>query len=121
MTSPILHKLRSLFIPSRELVTEEVLLGVPRSPKWRKLKLEYQSQFPTCAACGTKRCINIHHILPVWKFPHLELVWENLISLCDEGEHNCHLHLGHLHNFKSYNPDIVEHAKLMLAAVLARP
>ena len=47
-------------------------------------------------------------------FPQLELDPNNLITLC-MGKLECHLQLGHLGNFKFYNPNIRKDAAIVLA------
>ena len=78
--------------------------GVPRSPQWPKVRAAYIAKFPTCAVCGTKKELNVHHKQPYHLFPELELVESNLITLCNHSLH--HITFGHLGTFMSYNKDI---------------
>jgi 5-methylcytosine-specific restriction protein A len=82
-----------------------------RSSHWPKVRAEYLEQHPTCEVCGATEKLNVHHILPFHLHPQLELDPDNLITLCeDEAYVNCHLFVGHLANFRGYNPDVVKDA-----------
>jgi len=91
--------------------------SAPRSPQWPRLRADWLLLHPTCAACGTKKDPEVHHIAPVWLFPSHELDLQNLITLCGNG---CHLTWGHLHNYRSWNPTVVVDAAAFLAKVQAR-
>ena len=55
---------------------------------------------PVCQACGSPDEPEVHHLDPVsWK-PERELDPDNLITLC----RRCHLLLGHLNDWESFNP-----------------
>lgn len=105
--------------------------GVDRSSKWNGVRKTFLKTSPYCAACkaprGWKKLLHhgkaliglkpvqVHHQIPFHLCvnlgrPDLELDLRNLISLCEAGEGH-HLVLGHLNDFKSYNPHILEHAK----------
>ena len=71
-----------------------------RSPQWRKIEETHLSQHPTCAFCGGKEGINVHHVLPFELFPDYELQPDNLITLC--AKH--HLDRGHLGRWDWFNP-----------------
>jgi len=77
------------------------LFGAQRNPKWRNLRNQFIKVHPKCEVCGKKGKI-VHHILPVHKFPALELEEENLISVCRE----CHFSFCHFFSWWSYNKDI---------------
>ena len=81
-----------------------------RAPGWSKVRNEYLKKNNRCASCGTTNDLEVHHIKPVHIFPDLELEENNLITLCSK---KCHLLLGHLVNFKSWNPDVIEDCKKM--------
>ena len=70
---------------------------------------------PTCAACGSNKRLQVHHIQPFHLYPELELEPTNLITLCmDISE--CHLLLGHGDNFRMFNPDILNDINLFINA-----
>ena len=78
-----------------------------RSPQWRSIQHKYLKENPTCASCGSKKHLQVHHIQPYHLYPQLELTSSNLITLCMDA-HECHLLIGHGDNFKAYNPNVVE-------------
>lgn len=83
-----------------------------RSTHWPKVRGEHLAQHPACEVCGhAGEKVNVHHILPFHLHPDLELDPNNLITLCED-EHfvNCHLFLGHLGNFKGWNPAVTTDA-----------
>lgn len=86
-----------------------------RSPLWDKVRDAHVLQNPVCAACGSNKRLQVHHIQPFHLNPELELDPNNFISLCMD-IHECHLNLGHGDNFKCYNPDIKKHCFLFLSA-----
>ena len=79
--------------------------GVKRSPHWRTVEKHFLESHGTCAACGGKEKLNVHHISPFHLFPERELDPNNLITLC-MGKLECHFHLGHGKNFKMYVPNV---------------
>lgn len=93
-----------------EIAHEDTQAGKPsvlRSPHWpgvRHLHLQLQ---PTCQWCGSAEHPAVHHIRPFHLHPELELEASNLITLCEhEGGLECHLHHGHLGNWKDFNAKI---------------
>lgn len=80
--------------------------GAKRSSKWAKVRETHLKANPTCACCGGKEKLEVHHIQPFHLRPELELEPSNLITLCESGKHglNCHLLMGHLGNWKTWNP-----------------
>jgi 5-methylcytosine-specific restriction protein A len=90
-----------------------------RSGHWNSVKKAFLRQHAKCAACGKAGKhvkLNVHHQIPfhyvtVVGRPELELETENLITLCVEHDDQHHLLLGHLDNFKSYNPDVLTDVK----------
>lgn len=97
--------------------------GVPRSPKWAGVRAGHLKQFPACAACGSRKCVEVHHVVPV-SWPggkELELDPANLLTLCESKTMNCHLWIGHLGDFRSRNPNAVADAAAVLAKVRGRP
>lgn len=90
-------------------VVREVQKTHLRSPEWRTVRDAHLAEFGECAACGSKKSLQVHHIKPFHLHPELELESSNLITLCME-EWNCHLSLGHGGSFRSYNPNITSDA-----------
>lgn len=88
--------------------------AVKRIAGWAKASKAHLKLYPACACCGNKDLNNliVHHIEPVWVNPARELDPENLITLCEASERlpgfNCHLSVGHLGNWRLWNPRVVE-------------
>ena len=83
-----------------------------RSPKWSRVRAAHLKDNPTCAVCGTKHKIEVHHILPFHLFPEQELNPANLITLCENSDYGiiCHLLVGHLGDYKNLNRNVREDA-----------
>ena len=89
-------------------VPQQPMLGELRSPHWTKTRTEHLLIEPACMICGTKKNLNVHHIKPYHKWPKLELVQKNLITLCETPGQNHHFILGHLRDWSSWNEHIRE-------------
>jgi hypothetical protein len=87
--------------------------SVKRSSKWPGVKNKHLKLNSTCAACGTKNDLEVHHKKPYHLHPELELDPNNLITLCMENL--CHIDIGHGDSFKAYNPNVAEDASTVLA------
>jgi hypothetical protein len=81
--------------------------GTPRSSAWPKLRAQYLERWNWCAACGRRDNLEAHHIVPFHAAPERELDHENLLTLCRT---SCHLVFGHLGDWKSHNPEVVQDA-----------
>lgn len=91
----------------------DALHTVKRSSKWPRVKNKHLKLNSTCAACGTKNDLEVHHKKPYHLHPELELDPNNLITLCMENL--CHIDIGHGDSFKAYNPNVAEDASIVLA------
>jgi len=98
-----------------EEVTGFVPVGGDRSSHWPTVREEFAIEHPDCAACGTRECLNVHHVVPFHDEPKLELDPNNLITLCREH----HFRIGHdpdgmagpeKPNWKLSNPNVREEA-----------
>jgi len=89
-----------------------------RSSGWTKLRKQYLSKFPKCAACGRSSKVEVHHIIPVHVDSDKELDPDNLITLCDDP---CHLLFGHLMHYKSWNENVVQDCAMFYNKILNRP
>lgn len=96
--------------------------SVPRSGHWPTVRKKHLVDHPNCALCGSNKKIEVHHIKPFHLHPDLELDPTNLITLCESGSNGviCHLLFGHLGNFKSINPNVVEDVALWATRIEAR-
>lgn len=92
-----------------------------RSPRWPAVRAEHLAKFPTCAACGTREHLEVHHKQPFHLHPDLELEPTNLITLCESPSHNCHEIFGHLLDWKSFNRMVEMDAAVYLRKVQNRP
>jgi len=99
------------------ILKEDVIKGKPaiaRSPKWDSVRKRHLKNNPDCAACGSTKNVQVHHIRPFHLFPQLELEPSNFITLCEtdmDGKNNVnenhHLHLGHNGNFHNNNDKVL--------------
>lgn len=103
--------------------------GLQRSPKWRAAARRFLSVDPFCACCGGRVGVQVHHRWPFHDCvlagrPDLELDAHNFIALCetddDDRTDNCHLYLGHLGDWRSYNPDVVVDTKRCMSLSRAK-
>jgi hypothetical protein len=94
-----------------------------RSSKWPEVRAKHLQAHPTCAVCGGKEKLEVHHKLPFHLTPALELDPENLITLCEsnKGGVNCHLFFGHLGNFRSYNASVEQDVTGWPGKIKGRP
>src|SRR3990167_1179028 len=99
--------------------TSPLLGGAGRSTKWPSVRKAFLAGHPYCEVCGGNKKISIHHKKPFHLFPELELLPNNLISLCEKK--GCHLRFGHLYSFLSYNPDIEADASDWYLKIKTRP
>lgn len=99
-------------VKSRARIERQKAQGQKRSAKWPSVRKEHLRTHGTCAVCGGKQKLNVHHILPFHLDRQKELDAENLITLCEGNSTiNCHLRFGHWGNFaRKYNPCIREDA-----------
>jgi 5-methylcytosine-specific restriction enzyme A len=90
-------------------------IGKPkRSGQWRTVEKKFLEQHNSCAACGGKKNLQVHHEKPFHLAPKDELNTDNLITLCMSFGRECHLQIGHLGSFRRYNPNVKEDAEKAL-------
>ena len=90
-------------------------MSVPRSPQWGRVRAEHLERFPSCAACGTAKDLDVHHVQCFSRHPQLELDPDNLITLCSW--RNCHVRIGHSFLWSATNPHVVEDAARQLSRI----
>lgn len=96
----------------KDVIQGKANIGTKRSSKWPTVRRKHLEKFPTCAVCGGRDKIEVHHIQPFHAKPELELDPSNLISLCESKSFGivCHVLVGHCGNYKKINPDVVKDA-----------
>ena len=94
-----------------------------RSSHWASVRAQHLKNNPCCAVCGGTEKLEVHHIKPFHLHPDLELLPANLITLCEanHGGMNCHLAVGHLGNYRSFNVDVQTDAKTWAQKITNRP
>ena len=90
-----------------------------RSTRWPRVRREHLASEPRCAVCGGDKDLEVHHVVPFHVNKRLELDDANLITLCNFLR--CHLLIGHLGSWRSWNVKVRDMAKGILAAVEKRP
>jgi len=82
--------------------------GARRSSRWTKARKRHLEKNPRCEVCGSKKALEVHHVIPFSIAPDLELDPSNFISLCENKKYgiNCHLLLGHLGNYRRFNASV---------------
>ena len=99
----------------------EKLGGLQRSSKWPKVRDDFLKG-KVCEVCGRKNKLELHHIIPFWKKPELELSESNLIILCDGFRtRRDHLYFGHLGSWKSWNENVKADVKIWQIKIEKRP
>lgn len=84
-----------------------------RSKHWHTVEREHLAKEPACVICGTTEKVQVHHTLPPFDYceaigrPDLELDERNLFTLCEIPGVDHHILIGHLDDFKSWNPDFM--------------
>ena len=75
--------------------------------KWLNVQREKRRLNPRCQVCGSDVKLQIHHIIPTSVDYSKVYDLANLVTLCG-GHRNCHLVHGHLGNYNSHNPNILD-------------
>lgn len=91
-----------------------------RSPKWAAFSKKFL-RGKCCAVCGRSDQVVPHHKKPYHLYPELELDETNLIPLCEGRTVNCHLAVGHLFRWASWNETVESDAAYIRQKVEARP
>jgi 5-methylcytosine-specific restriction protein A len=84
----------------------------PRSPRWPSVRAAHLRAHPTCAACGSRDELEVHHVVPYHVDRSRELDPSNLLTLCATPCHRVH---GHLMSWKRWNVSAVADAAAYLA------
>lgn len=96
-----------------DLIQGKIKVGERRDPQWQKVRNIHLRAHPFCAVCKSTTKLEVHHINPFHLYPEQELDPNNLITLCETATHGvvCHLLVGHLGNYRSFNDNVVADAK----------
>jgi 5-methylcytosine-specific restriction protein A len=70
---------------------------------------------------GGKDHLEVHHVRPFHLNPALELLPTNFITLCESPGRDCHCAIGHLMDWKAFNPTVRMDAAWMLSKIKHRP
>lgn len=95
--------------------------GKKRSSLWPHVRRGFLKSHGVCEACGSTRKLEVHHVQPFHLRPDLELDPSNLITLCEAKDRDCHLRLGHLLSWQSYNVSVRADAAHFRQEVESRP
>jgi 5-methylcytosine-specific restriction enzyme A len=114
----MLERIISALFGSSESLAESPFCAIPRASAWPHERDEYLKENPMCVCCGG-RAETVHHILPVHLYPEKELVRSNYRSVCNK--HCCHQMIGHLGDFRSWNPEFDDDAEAMRNRIKNRP
>jgi len=77
----------------------------PRSAHWPAYRRAWLAAHNFCRACGLTDKLEVHHKKPFHLHPELELDPTNYITLCESAT-ECHLKIGHLDDWHSFNPNV---------------
>ena len=102
--------MRETYYHVSDRITGRVPKGLKRSGQWPTIRKKFLKKNSSCELCLGKTKLQVHHIIPFNIRPDLELVEENLITLCTRKKYgvNCHLLVGHLGNYRSMNINCLE-------------
>ena len=100
----------------KDVLQGKAPLNAKRSTHWPTVRKNFLKLNPSCAACGDTAKLEVHHKMPFHLDPSLELDPNNLITLCESDSYGiiCHLYIGHLGNYKKFNPNVTEDAASVL-------
>ena len=101
-----LSTLNTWWLDATDRIQNRAPKGAKRSPKWAAVRDAHLKKHPRCACCGGTKKLRVHHLEPFHVSPAKELDPDNLLTLCEAGKYgiNCHLLVGHLGNWRRWNP-----------------
>lgn len=96
-----------------------VAAGQQRSSNWPAFLREHL-RGKVCCVCGATDGLTLHHVVPVSVDASRELDPTNVVPICDDSStKRCHIMIGHLGDWRRWNPDVRQHAATLLAARVA--
>jgi len=116
-------KSRALTLHKLHLKQGKFPHGQQRSDRWPTFRKRWLEKHGSCVVCGATKDLEVHHKFPFHLDPQGELDESNFITLCEsKGDGlNCHLAVGHLGSFKSYNKHVVNDAAFWAQRIKERP
>lgn len=87
--------------------------NLKRSPHWPAVERAFRKDHPVCACGGGKSKLQVHHALIPFHYailmgrPDLELDERNLLTISADPDLEYHILIGHLDNYKTWNPDVL--------------
>lgn len=84
-----------------------------RSTKWPAARKNHLKIQPACMVCGHTLMVQVHHKKPFHLYPELELEESNFITLCECSPGDHHLWIGHLGDWKKFNPYVEADARVL--------
>lgn len=107
----------------KDVVQGKADIGDKRSPQWETVRKNFLKANATCAVCGGRNVLEVHHKQSFHDHPELELDPSNLITLCESKSHGvtCHLFFGHLGNYKSINVNVEADVQIWCDKLKNRP
>ncbi len=87
--------------------------NLKRSAHWPAVERGFRKDHPVCECGGGTRALQIHHALIPFHFaillgrPDLELDPRNLLTISADPALEYHVLIGHLDNYKSWNPNVL--------------
>ena len=92
--------------------------GKDRSADWFQVRRGHLKRQPDCQVCGGRKKLEVHHIIPFWVAPELELEPDNLITLCDGRKYaRCHYLFGHFGDYKKWNENVKQDASYFMKRI----
>lgn len=109
------------FVPHESFYHYKMVLSLepPRSDHWPTVRKHFVEANPTCAACGSDKHLQVHHVIPFHIDGKMELDPSNFITLCmnDTPLQRCHFEVGHHGNWKNVVPTVREDAAKKLKSI----
>ena len=106
----------------KDIIQGKAKIRDSRSSKWATIRKKHLKNQPKCAVCAGSKTLEVHHIKPFNEHPELELDPNNLITLCESKNNGvtCHLLFGHLGNYKTINPNVLEDVAIWFKKITER-
>jgi 5-methylcytosine-specific restriction enzyme A len=106
----------------KDVIQGKITLRQHRNSDWGIVSKNWMGERP-CSVCGGVKNREVHHKIPFHMDKDKEMRPTNWIILCESKKNgiNCHLGVGHLGDYKSYNKNVVRDAKDWNIKIKNRP